>query len=147
MTELSNLPYAKSRTLPENSRISREGSRRRKVPLVYSSTTKMAPSGGGRRGVASSYDCTLRMWDLEGKQPPRILEGHTGAVTAVAISSDGQRAISGSGDNTVRGLGSWGSLPPRILEGHTSGVTAVPSLVTASALSPALATGRCVYGI
>jgi WD40 repeat protein len=44
----------------------------------------------------------LRVWDLEGNQPPRVLEGHTGVVRAVALLRDGNRAISGSNDGTVR---------------------------------------------
>ena len=34
----------------------------------------------GRRAVSGSGDNTLRVWDLEGKQPPRVLEGHTATV-------------------------------------------------------------------
>ena len=44
----------------------------------------------------------MRVWDLEGNQPPRVLEGHTSDVRAVALSADGQRAVSGSGDHTLR---------------------------------------------
>jgi WD40 repeat protein len=44
----------------------------------------------------------LRVWDTEGHQAPRVLEGHTDSVNAVALTADGKRAVSGSDDNTLR---------------------------------------------
>jgi hypothetical protein len=67
----------------------------------------------------------LRVWDLQGKQPPRILEGHTGWVSAVALSGDGRFAVSGSRDWSLRLWDLQGKQPPRVLEGHTAGVNAV----------------------
>jgi len=92
----------------------------------------VAISADGKRAVSGS-DKTLRVWDLEGNQPPRILEGHTGQVTTVAISADGRFAVSGSansygeeeGDFSVRVWDLEGNQPPRILNGHTNSVWAV----------------------
>jgi WD40 repeat protein len=51
---------------------------------------------GLKHAVSGSFDETLRVWDLEGNQPPCILEGDTELIRAVALSSDGRRAVSGS---------------------------------------------------
>jgi WD40 repeat protein len=85
----------------------------------------VALSGDGRFAVSGSSDRTLRVWDLEGKQPPRILEGHSAAVNAAALSADGRFAISGSDDHTLRVWDLEGKQPPRILEGHMAAVNAV----------------------
>jgi WD40 repeat protein len=44
----------------------------------------------------------VRVWDLAGTAPPRVLTGHTGWVHAVAVSADGRAAVSGGEDGTVR---------------------------------------------
>lgn len=54
------------------------------------------------RAATSADDHTLRFWDLEGNQPPRVLEGDAIRASAWAVSCDGQRAVSGSEDHTVR---------------------------------------------
>jgi len=85
----------------------------------------VALTADGKRAVSGSDDKTLRVWDLEGNQPPRALEGHTDRVWAVALTTDGKRAVSGSGDNTLRVWDLEGDRPLRVLEGHTYGVYAV----------------------
>jgi len=75
----------------------------------------VALSADGRRAVSGSSDHTLRVWDLEGNQPPRILEGHTGSIMAVALLADGKHAVSGSDDWTVRVWDLEGNQPPRFL--------------------------------
>jgi WD40 repeat protein len=85
----------------------------------------VALSADGKRAVSGSIDGTVRVWDLEGNQPPRVLEGHTDWVFAVALSADGRRAVSGSADNTLRIWYLEGEQSPRILEGHTDKVYAV----------------------
>ena len=86
----------------------------------------MALTAGGKRAVSSgSYDNTLRVWDLEGNQPPRVLKGHTGQVNSVALTADGKRAVSGSWGGTLRVWDLEGNQPPRVLKGHTDMVYAV----------------------
>ncbi len=85
----------------------------------------VALSADGKRAVSGSWDDTVRVWDLEGNQPPRVLEGHRNAVEAVAISADGKRAISGSRDSTLRVWDLEGNQLPRVLKGHTGSVNAV----------------------
>lgn len=63
--------------------------------------------------ASSSWDNTVRVWDLDSGAELKVLEGHTNWVTGLAISSDGQTLISGSRDNTLR---FWG-LRPILLAG------------------------------
>jgi WD40 repeat protein len=56
----------------------------------------------GRRVVSSSWDYSLRVWDLGSGQALRTLQGHTDWVTGVALTRDGRRIVSGSRDNTLR---------------------------------------------
>jgi WD40 repeat protein len=85
----------------------------------------VALSRDGRFAVCGSYDRRLRVWDLQGNQPPRILQGHTSWVAAVALSGDGRFAVSGSYDQTLRVWDLQGTQPPRILQGHTDTVSSV----------------------
>ena len=86
----------------------------------------VALSADGRHAVSGSLDDnTLRVWDVEGNQPPRILEGHTELITAVALSADGKRAVSGSKDGTLRVWDLEGNQPPRILKSHTRSINTV----------------------
>lgn len=52
--------------------------------------------------VSSSYDGSLKSWDLETTGVLKTFDGHTDKVLSVALSSDGQYAVSGSADTTVR---------------------------------------------
>jgi WD40 repeat protein len=64
----------------------------------------VALSADGRRVVFVSGIGlrTLRVWDLEGNQAPRVLEDNSGRAWRVAMSADGQRAVSVSNDKTLR---------------------------------------------
>jgi WD40 repeat protein len=44
------------------------------------------------------------VWDLETGECVRVLEGHTGSVSAVSITPDGRKAVSGGSvpDDTIR---------------------------------------------
>jgi WD40 repeat protein len=55
-----------------------------------------------KRAISGSSDGALRVWDLTGKEPSRVLERHKANLKAVALSEDGKRAVSGSSDKTLR---------------------------------------------
>ena len=65
---------------------------------------------GNQRIMSGSYDCTLKVWDIEDNEVTlrTTLTAHKSWITSVAITPDGNRAVSGSGwhhpnsDNTVR---------------------------------------------
>jgi len=62
----------------------------------------LEPTHGLSQAVSTSADGTLRVWDLESGWSPRMLQGHTGRVSAVAVTPDGRHAISASVDHTLR---------------------------------------------
>jgi WD40 repeat protein len=68
------------------------------------------------RVVSGSYDCSVRVWSLDGAAP-RVLEGHTREVVSLAVLSDG-RVASGSWDGTAR-VWSLTGAPVQVLQGHT----------------------------
>ena len=55
--------------------------------------------------VSSSWDRSLKSWDLESTGVLKTFDGHGGKVLSVALSSDGLYAASGSQDTTVRYAG------------------------------------------
>jgi WD40 repeat protein len=56
----------------------------------------------GRTVVSSSYDKTLKVWDLATGKCRLTLEGHANIIRGVAITPDGETAVSGSTDNTLK---------------------------------------------
>lgn len=52
--------------------------------------------------VSSSWDKTLKSWDLETTGVLKTFDGHTEKILSVALSADGLYAASGSEDTTVR---------------------------------------------
>ena len=79
----------------------------------------------GRFAVSGSWDCTLRVWDLQQGQPVRTLEGHKGWVNAVAVTPDGSRAISAASDCTLRVWDLATGQSVHILKAHTDRVNAI----------------------
>ena len=63
----------------------------------------------------------MRVWDLTGTDPPRVLTDHYDQMTGVAVSADGRTVVSGGVDNTVRVWDLAGTDPPRVLTGHAAG--------------------------
>jgi len=86
--------------------------------------------GSGARVVSGSDDETVRVWDIDGKQDPVVLSGHTETVTCLALlegggDGSGARVVSGSIDGTMRVWDIDGKQDPVVLKGHTNGVTCV----------------------
>ena len=52
--------------------------------------------------LASSWDTTLRLWDIETGETVRIFSGHTEWVNACALSTNDRYALSASSDHTLR---------------------------------------------
>ena len=72
----------------------------------------------GRHARSGASDRTLRMWGLDGGDCRHVLEGHTGAVTAVACHPDGRYAISSADDDTLRVWDLDSGACRHVLEGH-----------------------------
>lgn len=87
--------------------VSMEG-HRDTVSCVAATTVTMATGGWNTTEklslciVSSSYDGSLKSWDLETTGVLKTFDGHTDKVLSVALSSDGRYAVSGSADTTVR---------------------------------------------
>ena len=52
--------------------------------------------------MSSSYDGTLKIWDVEKHQEIRTLSGHQGGIYGLAVSPDMKHIISGGRDMIVR---------------------------------------------
>ena len=52
--------------------------------------------------VSSSYDTTIKTWDITSGSCLSTLRGHSAIVRSVCFSSDGKQLTSGSEDGTVR---------------------------------------------
>jgi WD40 repeat protein len=62
----------------------------------------LAVSADGKMLLAGSGQGKLWLWSLAAGGPPRILDAHTGEVTAVAFAPGGQRFASAADDGRVR---------------------------------------------
>jgi WD40 repeat protein len=52
--------------------------------------------------VSSSYDETIKIWDIRTGECLKTLQGHTDRIRAVTISPDGTTIASGSFDGTIK---------------------------------------------
>ena len=63
--------------------------------------TALAISPDGRLALSGALDGMLYLWDIEGGQLVRRLEGHSRSVLRVLFGPEGRIAISSSQDNSV----------------------------------------------
>ena len=59
-------------------------------------------SPDGKILASASFDCTIKLWNLETGQCIRTLKGHKRRVRTIVWSPDSQYIASGSDDNTIR---------------------------------------------
>ncbi len=64
--------------------------------------TDVVFSPDGDTLASSSYDSTVRLWDVQSGNPMKTLVGHTASLHAVAFSPNGSVLASGGRDGTVR---------------------------------------------
>jgi WD40 repeat protein/transcriptional regulator with XRE-family HTH domain len=79
----------------------------------------------GSRLASSSWDRTVRLWDVESGRCLHTLEGHTERVQCLAWSPDGRTMASAGFDHTIR---LWDAEPGSsraVLQGHTAPVYSI----------------------
>ncbi|KAJ8906450.1 hypothetical protein NDN08_002943 [Rhodosorus marinus] len=59
-------------------------------------------SSDGQFALSSSWDHTLRLWELSTGKTTRRFVGHTGDVLSAAFSADNRQIVSGSRDKTIK---------------------------------------------
>ncbi len=79
----------------------------------------------GRHILTSSYDKTLKLWDLSTGREIRTFSGHGYFIDKMDISPDGKYAISGSWDKTIKLWNIDTGKEIRTLYGHNGTVYAV----------------------
>ncbi len=78
----------------------------------------------GKRLASGDNDCSVRIWDLDGKELLR-LEGHTGVVSSVAWDKNGRYLASGSHDTKIRIWNIETGRTFKCLEGHKKAITSI----------------------
>jgi F-box/WD-40 domain protein MET30 len=70
--------------------------------------------------ATGSYDCTVKIWDIDTGKEMRALKGHTGGIRCLQF--DDTRLLTGSIDKTIR-VWNWRTGEcVKVLHGHTNGV-------------------------
>jgi len=83
-------------------------------------------SSDGQFALSSSWDHTLRLWDLNTGLTTRTFIGHTADVLSVSFSADNRQIVSGSRDRTIKLWNTLGECKFDIKdEGHTEWVSTV----------------------
>lgn len=84
----------------------------------------VAVSADGSRALTASFDYSVILWDLRGREPLAHLYGHDAAVNDIAFLPDG-RAISASDDGTLAIWDLAGERRTARLSGHSGKVAAI----------------------
>lgn len=85
-------------------------------------------SSDGQFALSSSWDKTLRLWDLNTGNATRIFQDHTHDVTSVAFSPDNRQIVSSSRDRTIKLWNTLGECKYTLStaeQGHTNWVSCV----------------------
>ena len=83
-------------------------------------------SSDGQFALSSSWDKTLRLWDLNTGLTTRRFVGHTSDVLSVSFSADNRQIVSGSRDRTIKLWNTLGECKFDIREdGHTEWISCV----------------------
>jgi hypothetical protein len=90
-----------------------------------SGVERLAVSSDGRRAVSTSFDSTVRLWDLDTGAELRVLTGHTVSSRGVTLTANGRRALSAGADSTVRLWDLETGAEVRCFNGHGDGVWCV----------------------
>merc|ERR1712144_79936 len=102
-------------------------------------------SSDGQFALSSSWDKTLRLWDLNTGATTRRFVGHTSDVLSVSFSADNRQIVSGSRDRTIKLWNTLGECEFNITEdGHSEWVSCVrfspnpmnPVIVSTVTVSP-----------
>jgi len=90
------------------------------------SVRALALSPCGKYLYSGGHDKMIRIWRLDGSEPPKVLSGHRSGVYAIAVSPSGDRIYSGAGSKDAR-IHVWtkdGELV-KVLNGHQGGIFAL----------------------
>lgn len=83
-------------------------------------------SSDGAYALSSSWDKTLRLWELSTGNTTRRFVGHTNDVLSVSFSADNRQIVSGSRDRTIKLWNTLGDCKFTITDkGHTEWVSCV----------------------
>mmetsp|Transcript_10067 Transcript_10067/g.20366 ORF Transcript_10067/g.20366 Transcript_10067/m.20366 type:complete len:319 (-) Transcript_10067:322-1278(-) len=83
-------------------------------------------SSDGQYALSSSWDHSLRLWELSTGRTTRRFVGHTNDVLSVAFSADNRQIVSGSRDKTIKLWNTLGECKWTIKdEGHSEWVSCV----------------------
>lgn len=83
-------------------------------------------SSDGAYALSSSWDKTLRLWELATGNTTRTFVGHTNDVLSVSFSADNRQIVSGSRDRTIKLWNTLGDCKFTITDkGHTEWVSCV----------------------
>ena len=89
-------------------------------------TAPQVISSDGAYALSSSWDKTLRLWELSTGVTTRRFVGHTNDVLSVSFSADNRQIVSGSRDRTIKLWNTLGDCKYTITDkGHTEWVSCV----------------------